>query len=88
MWKEKPLVASAVGGIQDQIEDGVSGLLVEDPSDLGSVAAAIDGLLGDPGRAREIGEAARRRILEHFLGTRHLVQYMHLLGGMLTREPA
>jgi trehalose synthase len=88
MWKAKPLVATAVGGIQDQIEDGVSGLLVEDPSDLGSVAAAIDGLLGDPGRAREIGEAARRRILEHFLGTRHLVQYMHLLEGMLTREPA
>jgi trehalose synthase len=88
MWKEKPLVASAVGGIQDQIEDGVSGLLIEDSRDLGSVAAAIDGLLGDPGRAREIGEAARRRILEHFLGTRHLVQYMHLLGGMLTREPA
>jgi trehalose synthase len=88
MWKTKPLVASAVGGIQDQIEDGVSGLLVEDPRDLGSVAVAIDGLLDDPGRAREIGEAARRRVLEHFLGTRHLVQYMHLLEGMLTREPA
>jgi trehalose synthase len=88
MWKAKPLVASAVGGIQDQIEDGVSGLLVEDPRDLGSVAAAIDGLLDDPGRAREIGEAARRRVLDHFLGTRHLVQYVHLLEGMLTREPA
>jgi trehalose synthase len=88
MWKAKPLVASAVGGIQDQIEDGVSGLLVEDPRDLGSVAAAIDGLLDDPGRAREIGKAARRRVLEHFLGTRHLVQYVHLLEGMLTREPA
>jgi trehalose synthase len=88
MWKARPLVASAVGGIQDQIEDGVSGLLIEDPRDLGSVAAAIDGLLDDPGRAREIGEAARRRVLEQFLGTRHLVQYMHLLEGMLTREPA
>jgi trehalose synthase len=88
MWKGKPLVASAVGGIQDQIEDGVSGVLIEDPSDLGAAAAAIDELLGDPRRAREIGEAARQRVLEDFLGTRHLVQYMDLLEGMLTREPA
>jgi trehalose synthase len=88
MWKGKPLVASAVGGIQDQIEDGISGLLIQDPSDLSAAAAAIDELLGDPRRAREIGEAARQRVLEHFLGTRHLVQYMDLLEGMLTREPA
>jgi trehalose synthase len=88
MWKAKPLVASAVGGIQDQIEDGVSGLLIDPPGDLGAAAAAIDDLLGDPGRAREIGEAARQRVLEQFLGTRHLVQYMDLLEGMLTAKPA
>jgi trehalose synthase len=87
MWKGKPLVASAVGGIQDQIEDGVSGLLISDPRDLGAAAAAIDDLLDDPARARQIGEAARQRVLEHFLGTRHLVQYMDLLEGMLTAKP-
>ena len=83
MWKGKPLVASAVGGIQDQIEDGVSGVLIEDPGDLGAAAAAIDGLLADPQRARRIGEAARQRVLNQFLGTRHLVQYMDLLEAML-----
>jgi trehalose synthase len=88
MWKAKPMVASAVGGIQDQIVDGVSGVLIEDPTDLGSAAAAIDGLLDDPRRARSIGEAARQRVLEHFLGTRHLVQYVHLLERMLVPEPA
>jgi trehalose synthase len=88
MWKGKPLVASAVGGIQDQIEDGVSGVLIEDPGDLDAAAAAIDELLADPGKARRIGEAARQRVLEHFLGTRHLIQYMDLLKRMLTREPA
>jgi trehalose synthase len=87
MWKGKPLVASAVGGIQDQIEDGVSGVLISDPRDLGAAAAAIDELIDDPARARQIGEAARQRVLEHFLGTRHLVQYMDLLEGMLTAKP-
>jgi trehalose synthase len=87
MWKAKPMVASAVGGIQDQIVDGVSGVLIEDPTDLTAAAAAIDGLLADPEDARRMGEAARQRVLEHFLGTRHLTQYMDLLQGMLTREP-
>jgi trehalose synthase len=87
MWKARPVVAGRVGGIQDQIENGVSGVLVDDPADLQSVARAVDGLLENPDRARQIGEAARQRVLEQFLGTRHLVQYMNLLEGMLSPRP-
>jgi trehalose synthase len=86
MWKAKPMVASAVGGIQDQIEDGRSGVLLRDPTDLGAAAAAIDGLLEDSAEAARIGEAARERVLEHFLGTRSLTQYMDLIERMLTQE--
>lgn len=82
MWKGKPVVAGAVGGIQDQIEDGVSGVLV-DPMDLDAAGRAIDELLADPERARAMGEAARQRVIEQFLGTRHLVQYLRLLEGLL-----
>ena len=82
MWKSKPVIAGAVGGIQDQIEDGVSGVLV-DPTDLAAVGAAIDRLLGDPDRMARMGEAARQRVIDHFLGTRHLIQYIDLLTGML-----
>jgi trehalose synthase len=85
MWKAKPVVAGRVGGIQDQIVDGVSGVLVDDPADLESVARAVDELLADPERRREIGEAARQRVIDGFLGTRHLVQYMNLLEGLLAR---
>lgn len=81
MWKSRPVVAGRVGGIQDQIVDGESGVLVDDPADLAAVGSAIDSLLADPERARRIGEAARERVLHEFLGTRHLVQYMDLLEG-------
>ncbi|MFL5906053.1 MAG: glycosyltransferase [Solirubrobacterales bacterium] len=87
MWKARPVVAGRVGGIQDQIEDGVSGALVDDPADLESVARAIDDLLANPERAGAIGQAARQRVLEQFLGTRTLVQYMNLLQGMLSPRP-
>ena len=83
MWKAKPLVASRVGGIQDQIEDGVSGILIDDPTDLDAVAGAVDAFISDPGRAMEVGNAARDRVRDEYLGTRSLTQYMGLLHGML-----
>ncbi|MGA6948231.1 MAG: glycosyltransferase [Solirubrobacterales bacterium] len=83
MWKARPLVASRVGGIQDQIEDGVSGVLIDDPTDLAAVARAVDGFIADPERAAKVGAAARQRVLDEYLGTRSLTQYMSLLQGLL-----
>ena len=83
MWKSRPMVASRVGGIQDQIEDGVSGVLIDDPTDLEAVARAVDGFISDPERAAEFGRAAHQRVLDDFLGTRSLVQYMHLIEQLL-----
>jgi trehalose synthase len=86
MWKSRPVVAGRIGGIQDQIVDGESGLLVDDPADLSAVAEAIDSLLDDPDRAAAIGKAARERVRKSFLGTRHLVQYMELIERMLKAD--
>jgi trehalose synthase len=71
MWKGRPVVASAVGGIEDQIVDGVSGCLVP-PSDLAGFGARISALLADPHGAERMGAAARTRVRDHFLGPRHL----------------
>jgi len=79
MWKGRPVVASAVGGIQDQIEDGVSGILLDDPEDTSAFARALAGLLDDPQQARRLGEAGRERVREHFLGVRHLLKYARLI---------
>jgi trehalose synthase len=83
MWKGRPLVASAVGGIVSQIEDGVSGVLLSDPSDLDACAEALRQLLEHPDRAEAIGSAAREQIRERFLSTRHLGEYADLLLSML-----
>lgn len=83
MWKGAPVVASRIGGIQDQIEDGVSGVLVDDPRDLEAFAAAVVDLLADPARAARIGEAARERVRERFLGPRHLHQYFDVMAGLV-----
>jgi glycosyltransferase involved in cell wall biosynthesis len=56
----KPVVASANGGGREQIEDGVTGLLVP-PGDADALAGALGMLLADPERARAMGEAGRRR---------------------------
>ena len=78
MWKARPVVASALGGILEQIEDGVSGVLVRDPRDPDQLATALHSLLEDPPRAEAIGKRARERVRDRFLGMGHLVRYAHL----------
>lgn len=56
----RPVVASAVGGIPDLVEDGVTGLLVP-PGDSAALAAALESLLLDPKKAEAFGRAARAR---------------------------
>jgi trehalose synthase len=78
MWKGRPVVATRVGGIQDQIEDGRSGCLV-DPFDLRAFGERVSSLLQDSHAAERMGEAARARVRDLFLGARHLGQYADLL---------
>jgi len=79
MWKAKPVVASAVGGIQDQLEDGVQGLLLEDPTDRDAFAAALVRLLDDPAEARRMGDRGHARVIERYLGLDSLLRYGSLI---------
>jgi trehalose synthase len=83
MWKAKPVVGSRVGGIQDQIVDGESGVLIDDPCDLEGFAAAVRNLLDDPARARRLGEGARLRVKERFLAIGRLREYVELVGSLV-----
>jgi trehalose synthase len=83
MWKERPVVASAVGGIQDQVADGRDGLLISDPADLDEFAAALRRVLDDEDLAGRLGRAGQRRVLEEFLDDRHIAQYTALFDALL-----
>jgi len=79
MWKGRAVVASRVGGIEDQIEDGESGVLIDDPTDLDAFGSAVVDLLHDPQRAAAFGREARLRVIREFLAPRHLMQQAQLV---------
>lgn len=83
MWKRRPVVGTRVGGIVDQIDHGITGLLLDDPGDLAAFGGMVDRLLGDDRLARDIGELAYARVFAEFLGDRHLERYAHLLESLL-----
>ncbi len=86
MWKARPIVASRVGGIEDQIEDGKSGILVDDPKDLEAFGDAVTHLLIDETQATKLAANARRRAISHYLAPRHLVEQADLILDVMGRH--
>jgi trehalose synthase len=84
MWKARPVVASAVGGIVDQIAPG-TGVLLSDPADLDAFGDALADLLSRPTEMLALGRRARRHVREQFLSDRQLVQWAQLLEHVASR---
>ena len=82
MLKGRPVVASRIGGIPLQIDDGVDGFLVE-PEDIPGFASRILEILRLPDGGREIGENAREKVRKKFLITRLLLDYLDLMNELL-----
>ena len=78
MWKRRPIVASRVGGIQDQITDGEHGRLV-DPRDLPGFGDAVEELLADRSKAEAMGDAARERVRRTYTAVHYLANYLDLI---------
>ena len=83
MWKGRAVLASRIGGIQDQITHGSTGLLLDDPDDLDDFAVQLHRLLDDESLAESLGERARERVRDQYLGDRHLIQYVDLFEELL-----
>jgi trehalose synthase len=87
MWKQRPVVASAVGGIQDQIRDGVDGLLLRHPTDLEEFGALVCRVVDDEAFADRLGQAAHRRVLGGLLSISSLERWAVLLRSLLQGRP-
>ena len=85
MWKGRPVIGSAVGGIIDQIAEG-TGILLPDPADLAAFGSAARLLLGDQDQAARMGQAAHAHIRERYVGDVHLLRYAKLLGSLIGGE--
>lgn len=78
LWKERPVVASNVGGIPLQIKSGENGFLCE-PDDVKDFADKTLEILKNPGLAKELGRKGHETVKEKFLITRSLMDYLDLL---------
>lgn len=83
MWKSRPVVASAVGGLRGQVVPG-AGVLIDDPRDLASFGRAVRGLLERPDEAAAMGRRGRRHVRSRYLSDRHLLDYARLVEHVCT----
>jgi len=82
MWKGRPVIGSAVGGITDQIVEG-TGLLLPDPRDLVYFGGQVCRLLTDPALRDRLGAGAREHIRRNFVGDLHLRRYAELFSTVI-----
>jgi len=75
LWKGRPVIASAVGGIPLQIAHKYSGILTHS---IEGTAHWIKQLINEPAYARKLGENGREHIKNNFLITRHIKDYLLL----------
>jgi glycosyltransferase involved in cell wall biosynthesis len=82
-----PVVATAVGGTPEVVEDKVSGYLVP-PGDADALAGRILDALSSEENLREMGLHGRQRVLEHFTFERQAQRYLELLGELTAGRPS
>lgn len=81
IWKGRPFIGGNVGGIPLQVEDGVSGYLVDSVEQC--AARAVD-ILRDPALGKALGRRGKEHVRKHFLTPRYLRDYLKIFTGMAT----
>jgi len=82
LWKGTPVVASNVGGIPSQIEDGSSGFLVE-PKDNKGFAERIIHILKNPQEGKAVGQKGKEKVRKEFLITRLLSDHLDMVNSVM-----
>lgn len=80
IWKGRPFIGGAVGGIPLQVENGISGYLVETVE---QCAARTVDILKDPALGKALGRRGKEHVRKHFLTPRYLRDYLRIFGELL-----
>jgi trehalose synthase len=84
LWKGRPFIGGAVGGIPLQVENGISGYLV---SDVETCAERSLDILRDPALGKALGRRGKEHVRKHFLTPRYLRDYLRIFGELLDAAP-
>ena len=82
MWKRSPVVATDVGGLKLQVQDGRTGYIVE-PEDYSSAARKVAKLLDDENKRKKMGQRGRERVRKNFLITRLIDNWLDVYRDLL-----
>jgi trehalose synthase len=80
LWKARPFIGGDVGGIPLQVENGISGYLVQSPEQC--AARCID-ILQDPALGKALGRRGKAHVRKHFLTPRYLRDYLEIFSELL-----
>jgi trehalose synthase len=80
LWKARPFIGGAVGGIPLQVQDGVSGYLVGTVEDCAARSLEI---LRDPALGKQLGRTGKEYVRTHFLTPRYLRDYLRIFTELL-----
>jgi trehalose synthase len=75
LWKSRPFIGGAVGGIPLQVQDGETGYLVSSPEECAERAVAI---LRDPDLGRQLGRSGKEHVRKHFLTPRLVRDWLRI----------
>jgi trehalose synthase len=85
LWKGRPFVGGDVGGIPLQVENGISGYLVDTPE---HCAARCLDILKDPALGKALGRRGKEHVRKHFLTPRYLRDYLKIFSEQLGAHAA
>jgi trehalose synthase len=79
LWKARPFIGGDVGGIPLQVQDGISGYLVDSVEACAQRALEV---LGDPALGKQLGRTGKEYVRTHFLTPRYLRDYLRIFAGL------